>query len=218
MASEDRTRQATSTKQPNSTGSESAKTVQQSSSGTSLTGNQRFERRESQRAPDAEQSTVLPAGTRAPDFTLRTTPDQEVSLSDFRGRRVVLAFYPADWSPVCGDELAVYNEVLPEIRKHNAEVVGISVDGVWCHLAYAKYNKLHIPLLSDFEPKGEVARSYGVYRKKDGVSERALFVIDEQGIIRWSYVSPIGVNPGADGVFDALEELDSQKAQKGAAA
>ena len=85
-------------------------------------------------------------------------------------------------------------------------------------LAYAKYNKLHIPLLSDFEPKGEVARSYGVYRKKDGVSERALFVIDEQGIIRWSYVSPIGVNPGADGVFDALEELDSQKAQKGAAA
>jgi peroxiredoxin len=221
MVSEDPTRKATSTEEQTNAAPEPTKTVQQSSGGTSLTGNQRFERRESQRAPSAEentQSTALSAGTRAPDFTLHTTPDQEVSLSDFRGRRVVLAFYPADWSPVCGDELAVYNEVLPEIRKHNAEVVGISVDGVWCHLAYAKYNKLHIPLLSDFEPKGEVARSYGVYRKKDGVSERALFVIDEQGIIRWSYVSPIGVNPGADGVFDALEELDSQKAQKGAAA
>jgi len=200
---------------------ERTKTAQQSSGSTQLTGNQRLERRESQRAAspegDAQESTALPAGTRAPDFSLHTTPDQEVSLSDFRGKRVVLAFYPADWSPVCGDELSVYNEVLPEIRKHNAEVVGISVDGVWCHIAYAKYNKLHLPLLSDFEPKGQVARSYGVYRKKEGVSERALFLIDEQGTIRWSYVSPIGVNPGADGVFDALEELDSQRAQKGAA-
>ena len=201
---------------------ERTKTGTQGGSSTQLTGNQRLERRDPRGGAgpeeEAQQSTALLAGTRAPDFTLRTTPDQEVSLSDFRGKRVVLAFYPADWSPVCGDELAVYNEVLPEIRKHNAEVVGISVDGVWCHIAYAKYNKLHLPLLSDFEPKGEVSRSYGVYRKKDGVSERALFLIDEQGTIRWSYVSPIGVNPGADGVFDALEELDSQRAQKGAAA
>lgn len=198
------------------------KTAQPSSSATQLTGNQRLERRETKGGASPEggsqESTALPAGTRAPDFTLRTTPDQEVSLSDFRGKRVVLAFYPADWSPVCGDELAIYNEVLSELRKHNAEVAGISVDGVWCHIAYAKYNKLHFPLLSDFEPKGEVARNYGVYRKKEGVSERALFLIDEQGTIRWSYVSPIGVNPGADGVFDALEDLDSQKAQKGAAA
>jgi peroxiredoxin len=149
---------------------------------------------------------------------LHSTPDQEVSLSDFKGKRLILVFYPADWSPLCGDELAIFNEVLPEFHKHNVEVVGISVDGVWCHIAYAKYHKIHFPLLSDFEPKGEVARSYNVYRKKDGFSERALFLIDEQGIIRWSYVSPIGVNPGADGVFDALEELDSQKAQKGAAA
>jgi peroxiredoxin len=202
--------------------SQRTKTAQQSSGSTQLTGNLRLERREPKGGAspqdDAQQSTALPAGTKAPDFTLHTTPDQEVSLSEFRGKRVVLAFYPADWSPVCGDELAVYNEVLPEIRKHNAEVVGISVDGVWCHIAYAKYNKLHLPLFSDFEPKGEVARNYGVYRKKDGVSERALFVIDEEGTIRWSYVSPIGVNPGADGVFDALEELDSQRAQKGATA
>jgi peroxiredoxin len=223
MRSDDPTPETSSSRGQGTTAApEGAKTAQQSSSSTQLTGNLRLERPKPQAgaSPEAEaqESTALPAGTRAPDFTLHTTPDQEVSLSDFRGKRVVLAFYPADWSPVCGDELAVYNEVLPEIRKHNAEVVGISVDGVWCHIAYAKYNKLHFPLLSDFEPKGEVARTYGVYRKKEGVSERALFVIDEEGIIRWSYVSPIGVNPGADGVFDALEELDSQRAQKGAAA
>jgi peroxiredoxin len=222
MGTDNATPQTNSTKgQGANAAPERTQTMQQSSGSTQLTGNQRLERRGPQggASPEGEaQSTALPAGTKAPDFTLHTTPDQEVSLSDFRGKRVVLAFYPADWSPVCGDELAVYNEVLPELRKHNAEVVGISVDGVWCHIAYAKYNKLHFPLLSDFEPKGEVARTYGVYRKKDGVSERALFLIDEEGTIRWSYVSPIGVNPGADGVFDALEELDSQKAQKGAAA
>jgi peroxiredoxin len=222
MGNEDPTQKAATTKEQTDHAPESARAVPQSGAAAPLTGNQRLERRDPQQTRTTEESaqvsTALPVGTRAPDFRLHTTPDQEVSLSDFRGRRVVLAFYPADWSPVCGDELAVYNEVLPEIRKHNAEVVGISVDGVWCHIAYAKYNKLHLPLLSDFEPKGEVARNYGVYRKKEGVSERALFVIDEQGIIRWSYVSPIGVNPGADGVFDALEELDSQKAGKGAAA
>jgi peroxiredoxin len=218
MRSEDATSESNRIKEQGTTAT-AQRNAQQN---TPLTGNQRFERREPAGAADpqgeTQQSAPLPAGTKAPDFTLHTTPDQEVSLSDFKGWRVVLAFYPADWSPVCGDELAVYNEVLPEIRKHNAEVVGISVDGVWCHIAYAKYNKLHLPLLSDFEPKGEVARTYGVYRKKDGVCERALFVIDEEGIIRWSYVSPIGVNPGADGVFDALEELDNQRAQKGAAA
>ena len=110
--------------------------------------------------------------------------------------------------------MALYNEVLPEFQRLHADLLGISVDGVWCHRAFAKDRKLRFPLLADFEPKGEVARTYGVYRKHDGFSERALFVIDEQGIIRWSYVSPITVNPGADGILDALEELES----KGAAA
>jgi peroxiredoxin len=157
---------------------------------------------------------VLSPGTRAPEFCLQTVPDQFVSLNDFRGRRLILAFYPADWSPVCGDQMALYNEVLPEFRKLHSELVGISVDGVWCHLAFAKDRKLRFPLLADFEPKGAVARAYGVYRHHDGVSERALFVIDESGTIRWSYVSPIGVNPGADGILEALEGLE----QKGAAA
>ena len=150
---------------------------------------------------------ILKAGTPAPEFTLNTTPDQRVSLADFRGQSVVLAFYPADWSPVCGDQMTLYNEVLEEFQAFQAELLGISVDGAWCHAAYARQNKLHFPLLADFEPKGAVARAYGVYDKKEGTCERALFVIDSDGIIRWSYVSPIGVNPGANGILSALEEL-----------
>ncbi len=130
-----------------------------------------------------------------------------MSLSDFRGQRVVLVFYPADWSPVCGDQVTLYNEILPEFRKHNAAVLGISVDGVWCHGAFAANRHLHFPLLADFEPKGAVAKSYGAYRAKEGVAERALFVVDENAIIRWSYLSPIGVNPGADGILEALESM-----------
>ena len=149
----------------------------------------------------------LPPGTTAPAFALHATPDQTVKLDEFRGRPVILAFYPADWSPVCGDQMALYNEVLPEFNKFDAELIGISVDGVWCHIAFAKDRKLHFPLLADFEPKGKVATAYGVYRSEDGTSERALFVIDADGIIRWSYCSPIGVNPGADGILRALESL-----------
>jgi peroxiredoxin len=156
--------------------------------------------------PPAPASALRP-GTRAPDFALRTTPDQSVTLSEFRGAPVILAFYPADWSPVCGDQMVLYNELLPEFRRFGATLLGISVDGVWCHLAFARDRKLRFPLLSDFEPKGEVARSYGAYRRGEGVAERALFVIDAEGTIRWSYVSPIGVNPGADGILTALESL-----------
>jgi peroxiredoxin len=157
----------------------------------------------------ANTTSALQPGTQAPDFTLHSTPDQQMSLHELKGQRVILAFYPADWSPVCGDQMALYNEVLPEFKKHRAALVGISVDGVWCHAAFAHARKLHFPLLSDFEPKGEMARSYGVYRTPDGISERALFVLDEDGVVRWSYVSPIAVNPGADGILDALESLDA---------
>jgi peroxiredoxin len=149
----------------------------------------------------------LAAGAAAPDFTLHSTPDHTVALHQFRGRVVILAFYPADWSPVCGDQMTLYNEILPEFREYGAELLGISVDGVWCHKAFAEDRKLHFPLLADFEPKGAVARQYGVYRPAEGMSERALFVIDARGIVRWSYLSPIGVNPGADGILRALETL-----------
>ena len=153
----------------------------------------------------------LAAGTKAPDFTLPSTPDQRVSLSEFAGQPVILAFYPADFSPVCGDQMALYNEILPEFDAVGAQLLGISVDGAWCHAAFAQTRKLHFPLLADFEPKGAVARLYGVYRDHDGTSERALFVIDGEGVIRWSYVSPVGVNPGADGILAALEGLGSGK-------
>jgi peroxiredoxin len=124
---------------------------------------------------------------------------------------VILAFYPADWSPVCGDQMALYNEVLPEFQQYRAELLGVSVDGAWCHRAFTQNRKLRFPLLADFEPKGAVARRYGVYRDGDGISERALFVIDGEGIVRWSYVSPIDVNPGADGILQALEALDTAR-------
>jgi peroxiredoxin len=157
--------------------------------------------------------SALPAGSEAPEFTLRSTPDQWLALSDFRGQPVVLAFYPADWSPVCGDQMALYNEMLGEFQNLGAELLGISVDGAWCHAAFARDLKLHFPLLADFEPKGAAARDYGVYRDKDGVSERALFVIDSNGAIHWSYVSPLGVNPGANGILSALEDLQSKTRQ-----
>jgi peroxiredoxin len=150
---------------------------------------------------------LLEPATRAPDFTLHATPDQTLSLADFRGQPIVLAFYPADWSPVCGDQMTLYNEVLGEFRRHRAALLGISVDSAWCHNAFAQHRRLHFPLLSDFEPKGEVARSYGAYRAKDGMAERALVVVDRDGTIYWSYLSPIGVNPGADGILEALESM-----------
>ena len=151
--------------------------------------------------------TPLATGTEAPNFELRSTPDQALSLSELRGRPVVLVFYPEDWSPVCSDQLTLYQELQSEFARFDAQLVGISVDGIWCHLAFAKDRHLQFPLLPDFEPKGEVSRIYGVYRDRDGTSERALFVIDRDGVIRWSYVSPVGVNPGADGILRALEEL-----------
>lgn len=157
-------------------------------------------------------SNILKPGIQAPDFTLNVTPDQKISLSDFQSKPLIIVFYPADWSPVCSDEMTIFNELLPEFRKHQAELVGISVDGYWCHAAFAKNNHFHFPLLADFEPKGAIAKKYGAYREKDGVCERALFLVDKNGSIAWSFLSPIGENPGADGVLEALESLSKSKA------
>jgi peroxiredoxin len=152
-------------------------------------------------------ATPLPPGTKAPDFQLDGGADQATSLADFRGRPVILVFYPGDWSPVCSDQLALYQELQPEFEKFDAQLVGISVDSTWSHLAFAENRHLQFPLLADFEPKGEVSRSYQAYRPADGTSERALYVLDADGVIRWSYISPVDVNPGADGILRALEEL-----------
>ena len=161
-----------------------------------------------------QKSTVLPAGTAAPDFTLKSAPGETVTLSDFRGHPVILFFYPSDWSSICGDQAALYNELLPEFQELDAKLLGISVDGVWCHRAFRQDRKLQFPLLADFEVKGAVARLFGVYREEDGTSERALFVINAKGIIHWSFVSPVGVNPGAEGILSALETLRTAEETK----
>ena len=151
---------------------------------------------------------MLQQGTPAPDFELFSTHDQKLKLSELRGKKIIIAFYPADWSPVCSDELSLYNETMKIFSRHNAQLIGISVDSKWCHLAFSQSRKFHFPLLADFEPKGTIAKLYEVYDEKEGECRRALYVLDEKGIIRWNYLSPVGINPGADGILDALEDLD----------
>ena len=151
---------------------------------------------------------MLPEGTDAPDFELRSTAERgKTRLTEFRGRPVVLVFYPGDFSPVCSDQLTLYNELLPEFERYDAQLLGISVDSLWSHLAFARDRKLRFPLLADFHPKGAVSKQYGVYDEDKGISERALYVIDRDGKISWSYLSPRDVNPGADGILEALEAL-----------
>ncbi|RFS27061.1 peroxiredoxin [Chitinophaga silvatica] len=154
---------------------------------------------------------MLQKDSPAPEFNLYSTPDQRLKLGDFKGQRVILAFYPADWSPICSDELNLFNETLKLFTAKNAVLLGISVDSKWSHLAFAQSRKFHFPLLSDFEPKGEVSRQYGVYNDVDGESKRAIFLIDEHGIIQWSYLSPDGINPGAEGILAALDDMDKAK-------
>lgn len=143
----------------------------------------------------------------APHFCLHDGAGNQVALADFRGRNVVLVFYPFDWSPVCGDQLALYNELLDEFAGLGAQLLALSVDSTYCHAAFASDRKYRFPLLADFEPKGQVARAYGAYEPREGCAERALFVVDAAGMIRWSFLSPMDVNPGADGILTALEAL-----------
>jgi peroxiredoxin len=155
------------------------------------------------------QTSMPGPGVRAPDFTLPSSPERIMTLNGLRGRPVVLAFYPADWSPVCSDQMALYQAVLPIFEEYGATVLGLSVDGVWCHQAFAESRKLRFPLLADFEPKGAVSMAYGSYDQSTGQSERNLFVIDPDGRVFWNYRSPVEVNPGADGILAALEAMRS---------
>lgn len=149
---------------------------------------------------------ALPPGSAAPDFSLLAAPDQPVSLSELEGP-VVLIFYPADWSPVCSDELSMFESAHGLFADRDAQLLGIAVDSVWSHLAFKADRNLSFPLLADFHPKGDVARSYGVYRDEEGVTERALFVLDAEHNVAWSHVSPIGISPGVDGALKAVEAL-----------
>lgn len=153
---------------------------------------------------------MLAVGTPAPDFELFSTPDQKVKLSELKGQKVIIAFYPADWSPVCSDELTIFNEALRLFSRHNAQLLAISVDSKWSHLAFSESHKFHFPLLADFEPKGSIAKLYKAYDEIEGQCNRVLYVLDEEGVIQWSYQSPVGINPGADGILNALEILDNK--------
>jgi peroxiredoxin len=150
---------------------------------------------------------MIEAGSQAPEFTLPDQDGNEVSLSDFRGRTVVLVFYPADFSPVCTDQLNVYQEVLGELEQRGVELVGISVDSAWAHKAFKAHLGVTIPLLADFHPKGEVAKAYGAYVEKRGVAKRALVMVGPEGTVEWSYESPSPLEiPGANLIFDALDQ------------
>ncbi len=150
------------------------------------------------------------SGAEAPDFTLPSGPDRVFHLADLRGRPVVLAFYPADWSPVCSDQLSLYQTILYEFDAYDAALAAVSVDGVWCHRAFVDARGLTFPLLSDFEPKGAVSRMYDAYRSQDGFSERALFVLDPEGRIEWREVVPPEQNPGADVILRVLDEMTAR--------
>jgi peroxiredoxin len=149
---------------------------------------------------------VIEPGEQAPGFTLPDQDGNEVSLTDFRGQTVVLVFYPADFSPVCTDQLSVYQEVLGEFDERGAKLVGISVDGAFCHRAFRSHMNLTMPLLADFHPKGEVAKAYGVWSERHGVSGRALVMVGPAGTVEWSYMSPPLEVPGANLIFDALDQ------------
>jgi peroxiredoxin len=151
---------------------------------------------------------MISAGEPAPEFTLRDQDGEEVSLADYRGRKVLLVFYPLDFSPVCSDQLSIYQEVKPQIAEKGVELVGISVDHGFAHKAFQEKLGIDLPLLADFEPKGEVARAYGAYIEATGHANRSLVLIDEEGIVEWVHESstPLEI-PGANLIFDALASV-----------
>jgi peroxiredoxin len=154
---------------------------------------------------------MISAGEPAPDFTLRNQDGKKVSLSDFRGGKVLLVFYPLDFSPVCSDQLSIYQEVKPEIEAKGVTMVGISVDSGFAHKAFQEKLSIDTPLLADFEPKGEVARAYGAYIDKVGHANRSLVLVDEGGAVEWAYESPTPLEiPGANLIFDALASLGAR--------
>ena len=160
------------------------------------------------------QDQIRAPGQPAPDFELKTAATRDLRLSSLRGRPVVLAFYPADFSPVCSDQLSLYQTASPAFAQYGAQLVGVSTDGVYCHQAFAQERGIHFPLLADWWPHGAAAQAYGAFDDDSGMAARALFVLDKQGVVNWSYVSPAGVNPGADGILAALEAMTAHDTVK----
>ena len=159
---------------------------------------------------------MIETGKQAPDFELKASPTTSVGLSPLRGRPVILVFYPADFSPVCSDQLSLYQNAAPVFSQYQAQLLGISTDGVWCHEAFAEQRALEFPLLADTWPHGAVAQAYGVLDAGEGCAARALFVLDPNGIVTWNHLSPVGTNPGADGILSALDAMDPGLTRTGA--
>lgn len=155
---------------------------------------------------------MIEAGAEAPAFTLPDQDENDVSLSDFSGSKLVLAFYPFDFSPVCTDQLSIYQEVLGEIADRGAKLVGISVDSPFAHKAFQEKHGITIPLLSDFQPRGEVSAAYGALIEERGHTNRSLVIIDERGRVGFSMAAPTPLEiPGANVIFDALDELETNQ-------
>lgn len=161
---------------------------------------------------DGQPSPLIP-GTAAPAFTLPRSSHASVSLVDVRGRRAILVFYPADWEPVSQEQLALYQDYLAEFALLGGSLLAVSTDHVWSHAAFARSAGINYPLLADAHPQGAVSRAYGAYEEQTGASSRTLFVLDEQGVIRWSKTYPAGVNPGVDGILSALEAMGPIQAE-----
>ncbi len=150
---------------------------------------------------------MIEVGAQAPDFSLPDQDGKVVSLEDLRGKRTVLVFYPLDFSPVCTDQLNVYNEVLPELEAEDVQMYGISVDSAYAHKAFQEHLGIRIPLLADFHPKGEVAKKYGCYAERWGNSGRALVMIGPDLTVEWVHESPSPLEiPGANLIFDAIAQ------------
>jgi peroxiredoxin (alkyl hydroperoxide reductase subunit C) len=148
---------------------------------------------------------VVEPGSPAPDFSLTDQDGQQVSLEALRGQTSVLVFYPLDFSPLCTDQLNVYDEVLDDLERLGAKLYGVSVDSAYCHKAFQSHLGIRIPLLADFHPKGAVARAYGVYDEKWGSASRALVMIDPDLNVKWAHRAPSALEiPGANLIFDAL--------------
>lgn len=151
----------------------------------------------------------LSIGQQAPDFQLKDQNMRDVKLSDYRGRkRVVLVFYPLDWSPVCTNEHACLVNDLKDFERLDAEVLGVSVDSVWSHKAFAEKMGIRYPLLADFQPRGAMAASYGVYLEDKGITGRAVFIVDKEGKIAWMKQYDIPVLPDIKEIAAALAKVN----------
>jgi peroxiredoxin len=151
---------------------------------------------------------ALQVGSAAPDFALKDQSQKEVKLADFRGKRVVMVFYPLDWSPTCTNEHVCLVNDYKRFEKLDAQVLGLSVDSAWSHKAFAEKMGIQYPLLADFNPRGAVADKFGIYMSDKGITGRAIAIIDRAGKIGWFKQYDIPTVPDINEVAEALAKVN----------